>query len=195
MRKTLYKIISLCLIIFLIPLDMRAAVELEGYSALRNDANLVHYMRMESATATVGSNMTNQNSVTFVAGQFNNAGNYVAASTQALYLVNDLGITNGDITMIFWVSINSLPASDDFYTLVVKGDGGTFIDYFIVYWNVAGTPHVRFSRTKAGVANEWVDQTQTLTVDTWYQIAMTYDGISLRHRLGRLRTWRCNRAN
>lgn len=156
------------------------AVQLDDYATLRNDANLVHYMRLESATATVGSNMTNTNSVTFIAGQFNNAAHFVKASSQSLDLASDLGITNGNITIIAWVKVGTAPSSGNYTGFVGKADGGTFVQYGLWYNNPSGTLQVWFDREKGGVANQGVQLNQTLTIDTWYQLAMTYDGTNVR---------------
>ena len=151
------------------------SIELEGYSTLRNDANLVHYMRMESATATVGSNMTNVNSVTFSAAQFNNGGVFSRASDTALYLGSDLGITNGAITFIGWVKFTAQPADGDLWPIFDKTDGGVFVRYGLYYTSSGGTKRLQCRRDRAGVADGGYTVDQTLSNDTWYQVAYTYD--------------------
>src|SRR3990167_878346 len=155
------------------------AIQLDDYATLRNDANLVHYMKMESATATVGSNLTNNNSVTFVAGQFNNAGHFLKASTQSLELVSDLGITNGNMTYIAWVKITTAPGTGVNFGIVDKTDGGVFVRYQLGYRDSGGVKQVMFRRDRAGMADGGYNENQTLTVDTWYQLAMTYDGTNV----------------
>ena len=175
MKKTLYNLAVIALILCLLPFNVRAAIELESYAVLRNDADLVHYMRLESATATVGSNMTNNNSVTFISGQFNNAGHFLRASNQSLYLASDLGIGAGAITLCSWVKITTQPANDTRFGIQGKDDGGLFVRYMIQYDDTGGTDRVRFLRNRTGVADGGYSVNQTLTTDTWYHICMTYD--------------------
>ena len=155
------------------------AVELENHS-LRNDANLVAYYRLEDLVATVGTNLTNQNVATFVAAQFNNGGNFVRASLQALKnTVN--AVSNGNATLMGWIKVTVEPDADFVrYGFIACLDGTNFVTYSIDYQFNGGTPRLRFLRTKNGVADQAALYTITLGTTDFYHLAITYDGTNIR---------------
>lgn len=104
-------------------------------------------------------------------------------STQYLSRTDVSGTTvGGNITLEAWVKVESIDISPKLSTIISVSGGATspYIQYDIVYQNNSGTPTLKFNRGKMCVANDFVDVVQTLTVGTWYHLALTYDGTTLR---------------
>ena len=81
-----------------------AAVELSS-TPLFTDSSLVALYKLENVNDSKGSNtLTNTNTVTFTAAQFNNGANFGAANTnKRLDVASNLGITTGSMSMSIWV--------------------------------------------------------------------------------------------
>ena len=156
-------------------------LELEN-TTLRSDANLVAYYRLEDETDELGSfDLTNNGTVTFAAAKFNNGADHGSNNTtKYLRVANDLGITNGSMSAVFWYNPSAAPASGDSHYLLVKGDAGTNVIYNLFYNNNAGTLRLRFFRGKSGTADDEFSYNVDLGTGTFKQIAMTYDGTTLR---------------
>jgi hypothetical protein len=97
--------------------------ELYGLS-LKNDANLQGYWRLENVndSGPNGYTLTNNNTVTFAAGKWNNGSNHVAASSQ--YLTSTAAGLRiiGNQTWACWFKPNSPAATQ--YLMEVNGGGG-----------------------------------------------------------------------
>ena len=104
-------------------------------------------------------------------------------TTKYLSHASAVGTTvGGNVTIEAWVNVTTLPTSPQQDTIVRIQPGATspYVDYGILYWNNGGTPTLRFSRGRMCVANAFTDVAQTLTIGTWFHVAMTYDGTSIR---------------
>jgi len=118
------------------------------------------------------------------------AGRVIAENTNSLdlernlsqyaYVDNDLGITNGDITIELWFKPEHTPAGGELYSLVNKADAGTNIDYTILYYDNGGTPTLRAWRRQSGAGAPVAEWGVTLDTGTWYHIVLTYNGTAVK---------------
>ncbi len=105
------------------------------------------------------------------------SGSFTRSSSQYSYIANNLGVTGGNITIEGWMYLSSAPAADgDQRAIFSQQDNGTAVQYALAYVNVTGTLILRATRSKAGVATNNADWTQTLSLNTWYHVVLTYDG-------------------
>lgn len=104
------------------------------------------------------------------------------SSTQYAYVLNDMGITNGAITMACWFNLDSSPASSSRYVVFEHTDAGTQVIYRLRYIETAGgsTYVLRWSRRREWINGSDADYTVTLSTGTWYQVVCAYDGTNLR---------------
>ncbi len=155
-------------------------------TSLGTDVNLIAYYRLESGSLINDSKgtftLTNTGTVVGATGKYGNAGNWNGAgSNQILGTSNALGITNGSISLVAWVNMNSAIAATDVRRFIgVKGDASTFITYQFDYQYNNGTPRINFERLKEFVADDQVLGTFTLGTGTWYHLALTYDVTKVR---------------
>ncbi len=124
--------------------------------------------------------LTNNNSVAQDSGAFGGAANFGVVNTNKnLSVSNDLGITNGAITISLWVKLNTEIAADQ-WSFCFKGDGGTHVTYGIIYEYNAGIRRVGFQRIREGVAGDGPYYNIALGTSNWYHLVMTYDGSNVR---------------
>lgn len=147
---------------------------------LFSSANLIAYWKLEDVNATVGGfTLTNNNTVTFGAAKFNNGADFGSANTNKyLSISNDLGITNGSMSVSFWVKLNAEIASSE-WAFFDKADGGTNVRYWIQYEYNSGTRRLVFEREKSGTADQNATYNITLGTSSFYHIVMTYDGATI----------------
>lgn len=143
--------------------------------------NLQAYYKLEDATDFFGSNnLTNTGSVTFNAGQVNNAADFgTNNSTKDLETTNSLGINGGNMSMSFWLNISTAPGTNITYVVAEQANTGTQVEYIVHYLDNAGTKQMKWIRGRHGIANDILTVNTTLTVGTWYHIVLTYDGTNV----------------
>lgn len=150
--------------------------------SLYNDANLVAYWELEDLNATIGGyTLTNTGTVAFNAAKFDNGADFGAeGSGKKLSIANDLGLTGNAYSFVGWFKITDAPASGNFLELLNhQGINGTDNEG-MRYNNNSGTFEMWFHRVKNGISDETLTVTQTLTVGTFYHIAHTWDGTTMR---------------
>ena len=98
------------------------------------------------------------------------------SSAQYASITNDLGITNGAITISAWFNIESSPGSGETYAIAQKGDAGTQVYYRVAYFNNAGTPQMYFRRGREWINGTSITYNVTFSVDTWHHVVCRYDG-------------------
>lgn len=147
------------------------------YSAVTNTQALYH---LEDETdSDNGFDLTNNNSVTFVAGRFTNGGDFEAGSSQSLNIANTLG-AGGNTSTTFVISFKpeSTPSGTG-YTLTSHYEEGVDISYTIQYRDSSG-PQLYFVRDRRGIADCSNTYAVTLSTSTFSNIIMTWNGSTLK---------------
>ncbi|OGY60792.1 MAG: hypothetical protein A3I33_02450 [Candidatus Colwellbacteria bacterium RIFCSPLOWO2_02_FULL_45_11] len=124
--------------------------------------------------------LTNGNSTTFTAGKVNNAGNFVRSSNQSLYVDNNLGINGGAISISTWVKLASLPTDGQRFLIAYQADISSTEYYTLEYLNDAGIKKIRALRQRHGIGGDSAYYTVELSIGTWYNIVLWYDGANIK---------------
>jgi len=124
--------------------------------------------------------LTNLNATTFISGKFSSCANFVAASNQELYVLNNLGITGGNITMSIWVNNTSQPAESKYFVHANQSSATNNVGNCFYYKTTGGAGKVYFDRVKYSVAFNEATVMYTLTNGVWYNLIYTYDGSNVR---------------
>ncbi len=103
------------------------------------------------------------------------AADFESSSSQKLSIANDLGIHGDTVTLECWIKPESLPASGDLMDIIEIHDAGSHVFFAIRLRNIAGVPKIEWVRNVEPVAEENVFETVTLSVGTWYHLALVYD--------------------
>lgn len=154
-------------------------------TSLFADANLKAYYKLESGALTTdsgpnGYTLTNNNTVGEASGKYGICADLGTANTdKSLSIVNDLGITNGAVTMALWIKMRT-EISTGTWSLLQHEDAGTSINYQIEYDYNGGTRRLNFRRDKQGVAEGVSNYTVTLGTADWHHVVLTYDTTNLR---------------
>jgi len=150
------------------------------YSTLYTDANLQEYYKLEDLTGKNGNTLTNNNSVTFSAGKFNNGADLGSSDgNKALTVASAFSIDGGACGLSCWVKLNTEIASGTYRFLNV-GNTTSDTEYYIDYQYNAGTRRLAWGRGKVGVANEETYYTVTLGTSNFYHLVLAYDATNLR---------------
>jgi len=157
-----------------------AVVEL-GSTSLFGDASLVAYWKAENVNDSKASfNLTNHNSVQFNAAKFNNGFDYGASnSTKYLDIANNLGLNTyqaGIFSWTGWVNITTAPSNEDHSIFFVENN--TKGQYELEYNDTSGTKALKIVLYN-GSSAQLLTYTQTLTVGTWYHLAVVKNGTSV----------------
>lgn len=141
--------------------------------------NMTAYHRMEDATDLLGTyNLTNTGAATFNTGKVGNA--LYSNATAYLTTANDLGITNGAITMACWIKPTIYPANGYAIGIQNHQDTSTNVGYYTFIYNNSGTYTLYTTRQRQNVVNqEMTNTTAVPTLNEWTWIALVYDGTRL----------------
>ena len=132
---------------------------------------LLGYWKMEDATEFYnGYSVTNNGSVTFVSGKVNNASSHTAASQQYLSTTNTGIDTYTNFSVAFWLKKPSYAAN-----MVLLGKAATNKDSFFIQWLSSANMRIQISANGTSFPTP-VDVSDSLSVDTWYHIVITYQG-------------------
>lgn len=101
-------------------------------------------------------------------------------SDYAVRTTDAMGITGGTITLEGWINPESLPTSGNLANLIHHGDAGTDVEEYIRLFNDAGTQKIQFVRLRQNTSEDAATFTTTLSLGTWYHVAVTYDGSNVR---------------
>ncbi len=146
--------------------------------------NLLAYWKLDESSGNAtdatgnGFTLTNNNTVTYGTGLINNGAQFTGGVIKYLSRADNLGITNGNITIQVWVKLNNEIASGQ-WGLVIKGDAGTNINYIIAYQYNSGTRRLDFNRQQQNTANNEQFYTVDLGTSAWHQLILTYDGTNV----------------
>jgi len=154
----------------------------ELYStSLFNDDNLVAYYRLEDTNDSKNSyNLTNNNSVAFNPAKFNNGADFGTSNTNKyLSISNNLGITGGNITLSFWLKLNTEIGSGT-YDLIDQESLANNTGNYVTYEYNGGTRRLTFNRVRQYVVVNSAAYNITLGTSSWYYVVYTYDGSNIR---------------
>ncbi len=148
---------------------------------LYNDAYLIAYHRLEDVSDSKGSfTLTNNNSVSFSSGKFDNAADFGASNTnKSLTTTNTLGIDGGNISFVGWINVTTAPALGEAPMLLNQGNNTSMVRYLLYYENSGGTLQLTANRSKNGVSDNPTSIVRDLGTGIWFHVAMTYDGTNL----------------
>lgn len=128
-----------------------------------------------------GNNLTNNNTVTFVAGKFGNCADFGTSNTDKyLRISSAMGISNGVITVSLWVRMNTEIATNTVSRLFCRGEAATDVRHWISYNDTSGTPYLQFNRQRENIANDSFNYNVTLGTTIWHHVVLTYDGTNVR---------------
>src|SRR3990167_2521881 len=134
-------------------------------------SNLIAYWALENLTDSKGtiSDLTNNASVTFIAGKILNAAHFVAASNQYLSHASEANLQTGDIawTFNFWVKLTDKVANSPF---LYKGDALNSTFEWIFYYDQASDRFINNTTGTAVTANNFGSP----TVGVWYMITVQH---------------------
>ena len=144
---------------------------------------LISFWRLDEASGASrvddfgSNNLTNNNTVTQVAGRVGNASGFVVASSQSLSVASNASLQTGDIdfTLTGWIYLTSISVAG---TAVSRynGSGAANFEYQIVF---ADTNRMIFQVSDTGDDNDRTTVTANtfgaLSIDTWYFVAVWHD--------------------
>lgn len=147
--------------------------------------NIVSYWKFDESSGNASDStasaytLTNNGTITYVAGKINNCGDLESGSSQ--YYGNTGGGTTGlaltgDFSIGFWVNFESLPSSGNtMWMFDKKSESNEDYSYYAVYLlNTAGTYSIKL-RTTNGSATSNIDVgvNWTPSTATWYYVVIT----------------------
>lgn len=147
-----------------------AAIELINTS-LFLDPNLVSYYRLENVNDSKGSNtLTNNGTVTFTSGLFNNCANLgTPNSTKYLSRADNLGIAgNGDMSISIWIKLLGEIGSGTYY-LIAHTSTTTADRFSLLYYEYNGGT-MRLVLNMSGTTGVY---NITLGTTDWYNLIVT----------------------
>lgn len=145
------------------------------------DANLIAYYKLEDTADSKGAyTLTNNGTVAFNAAKFENGADLgTANTTKYLSVMNDMGITNGAVSISFWGKITAEPATNTIKNLFERGDSGTDVRHRISYEDQSGVKALVFNRQRENVANDQFTYNVTLGTSIFHHFVITYDGTTV----------------
>ena len=142
--------------------------------------NLVAYYKLEDANDFWSTyDLTNTGGVTFITGKVLNGANFGEALDRYLGIDSALGIDGGVISIAGWFKVTAQPVSGAYQGFAGQANNVSKVFYSIHYYNNAGTLQLIFRREKPGIATNDVTVNTTLALNTWYHIALVYNGSTL----------------
>lgn len=151
-------------------------------TSLYNDANLVAYYKLENVNDSKGSyTLTNNGTVTFSAGKFNNAANFGSSNTSK-YLTDttNTGFGNNAQSYSAWINVTTAPATNAEAKIVMRLDNASpYLGFGLTYKDTGGTKYLTAFRLRGAVAWDYLNYATTLTTGVWYHVVSVWDGTYL----------------
>jgi len=157
----------------LIPVRLFAFTEIAEYPDLYDQAS--YYWQLEDLTDTIGAiDWTNNNSVSFNSGLFNNGADTGLSNTK--YLSYDAILTNSSFTVCGWFALNDLPSTSEEYDLFATGEWNVnpYLAHVIAYYNNSGTKEMRWITSSNGGSSRLIATTTDLEVSDWHFVCGLY---------------------
>ncbi len=143
--------------------------------------NLISYYKLDDATDSFGtSTLTEYNSPSYATSTCKkpNCGTQGTGNTNKHWrAATNLGIDGGAITISAWFRPNSINNGDNIFAY--QGNDNSDVDYYLDYNQSNGK--LVFGRDNHGHGATEVGETITLSTSTWYYVAGTYDGTTLKY--------------
>jgi len=153
--------------------------------------NLISYWKFDESSGNASdelstNDLTNNDTCTYATGHINNAVTTASAATRWMSKSSPTDIPGGgnqgeDLSVSFWLKINTFPGSNISDALVAVWDhnSGTNRSWALQFTHFAGgAKSLRFFSRDAANNNYWTDVTVTgvISEGTWYHIVITFDG-------------------
>jgi hypothetical protein len=140
-------------------------------------ANLVSIWQMEDVSDPIGGNdLTNVNSVGFISGKNNNAGEFVRESEKYLSIADaeQVGLDpSGSFTISCWVYLDSLNIYQDIITKFNStGDQRSF------FCRVSNGNKIQFYLSTDGISWKTVDSSNSISNGAWYHVVIRFTASS-----------------
>lgn len=150
--------------------------------------NLIAYWKFDESSGNAsdatggGITLTNYGTTAYASGKINNGADFGNPNTTKYFsTTNTLGIDGGAISYSFWMKPAALsPIGDDYRLFEQINTASTKTAYRFICKDTSGTRKIVFNRLRMNVANNDIDYNITMTTGTWYHIAYTYDGTTMR---------------
>lgn len=138
-------------------------------------ADLAEYFPLSNTSGINGTALTNNNTVTFTAGQQGNAATLVAASSQSLSVASNAALTVGvnlPFTLAAWVKLTATASTQ---YLVMKGTATTAAnhEYYLRFNTTSTRFQMAFSDGTNAIVRSANDLT-TINAGTWYFVGGFY---------------------
>lgn len=149
--------------------------EIDVLGAIRNDANLRLYLKLEASgvdSSGNGLDFTASGSPTYAAGKFGNGVLLARASSQ--YLYRDVNVLNSNtFSLILWVKPTTTPSGGQRQGLYQERDSGGTNRWLIEYSDNAGTPYLEV--VNQGGSTPSITVSKTLPVGIQSCLIVTQD--------------------
>lgn len=126
----------------------------------------------------VSNDLSDNNTVLYAGGKISNAAQFVRADSEYLSITDGsqsgLDIT-GDMSLSFWLYIDSLPSASSAYGLISKWSGAPNNQFLLQLRNDGGTYYLRFYNSDDGTNIVYDSSSYSFTTGTWYHIVLVYD--------------------
>jgi hypothetical protein len=145
-----------------------------------DESQLVAYYKLANTndSGPNGYNLTNIVAPTYVAGLYGgNCANYAAASSEGQLRDTTTFITDSDnYTISLWLNLTSTPANSVQYFIMETQQNTHGMQIYFVYRQDSGIVRWYWDRYFYGIGQSRVGYTETLSLNTWYHMCVTYDG-------------------
>jgi hypothetical protein len=157
-----------------------AAVSLRN-STLFTDANLQAYWELENVNDSKNSyTLTNGNTVTFVAGKFNNGAN-IAGSNKSLKILDNIGVTfSTAYTMCGWIKLNNEISSGDWALFDINHNANGSEITLLKYQYNGGSRQLYFTRYNSGAVGDYGTYSVALGTSSYHFFAIQYTGTAMK---------------
>lgn len=123
-------------------------------------------------------NLTNNNSVTFVAGKINNCASFDGVS-KYLSIASNSSLNYGGgkkLSLCFWFKLNALPSAGNTCRIIGKWVSANQQSYLVT---VSNTGVIAFSLSSTGANSSILSSgVGVISINVWYFVCVWYDGVN-----------------
>lgn len=159
--------------------DLTNQVEFDSLTT--KPGNVQAYYKLEDTSDEEGgSNLTNNNSVAFNSGKFNDGADGGASnSNKYLSIADAKGYTGGAYSVSFWLKMNTEIAASAYTIPFEVADAGTDTSLLVEYTESSGRK-LNFMRLRRGVAADFFSYYVDLGTTYAHHIVLTYNGSTVK---------------